>query len=216
MPFDGSYIHIGIDLDHTIVDYHSIFSEKACVLGFINSKYKMTKNEVKKIVMESEDGERKWGILQSEVYSESIREAVMMEGFSDFVNACQDRQISLSVISHKSRSNIHDPLNRDLQEPALDWMKSHHFFDESGFGFSLQQVFFAETIEDKVARIKALNCSHYVDDLLKVLSHPHFPESTRKILYLNNLTERDNTVVDYAGDWRGITDYLIPERTHAA
>ena len=161
------------------------------------------------MVKEMKDGEKKWGILQAEVYSDGIREAVMMEGFSDFVNYCQERRILLSIISHKSRKNIHDPLNRDLQGPALDWMKNHHFFDMSGFGLSLKQVFFEETIEDKVVRIKTLNCSHFVDDLLKVLSHPLFPESTSKILYLKSQTETDNHDVDYIGDWRGIAKYLF-------
>ena len=216
MPFDKLNIHIGIDFDHTIVDYHSIFGEKACALGFIDSKKKMSKNEVKIIVKESEDGERKWGILQSEVYSQGIREAVIMKGFLEFVKACRKGRISLSVISHKNRSNPYDLLNRDLQEPALDWMKSHHFFEKSRLGFSRKQVFFDETIEDKVVRIKALNCSHFVDDLLKVFSYPRFPESTRKILYLNNMSEKDNTAVDFLGDWRGITKYLILEEPHEA
>lgn len=203
-------MHIGIDLDHTIINYKNIFAERAFSLGYYNyANAIMTKEEVKTIVKKMKDGEKKWGILQSEVYNDGIREAVMMEGFSDFVNACQRRRILLSIISHKSRRNIHDPLNRDLQEPALDWMKIHHFFDKRGFGFSLKQVFFAETIEDKVARIKTLNCSHFVDDLMKVLSHSLFPKSTLKILYLNGLSDRDNEAVDYFGDWHSITKYVI-------
>lgn len=203
-------MHIGIDLDHTIINYKNIFAERAFSLGYYNyANAIMTKEEVKTIVKKMKDGEKKWGTLQSEVYNDGIREAVMMEGFSDFVNACQRRRILLSIISHKSRTNLNDPLQRNLQESALEWLENHHFFDKSGFGFSLKQVFFAETIEEKVTRIKTLNCSHFVDDLKKVLLHRLFPESTRKILYYKCPSNRDNKDVDYLGDWHSITNYLI-------
>jgi len=212
--FDVSNIHIGIDLDHTIINYQQIFTERAFSLGYTNHNVKMTKEEVKKKVKKLKDGEKKWGLLQMEVYTDGISEAIIMEGFSEFVNVCKERGISLSVISHKSRNNPQDAFKRDLQESALDWMNKQHFFEKSGFGFSLDQVFFAETIEDKVARIKILKCSHFVDDLLKVLLHPCFPESTRKILY-TSLPEIDNAAVDHLGDWSRITKYLIPEMTNA-
>ena len=46
MTFDKLNIHIGIDLDHTIVDYRSIFAERATALGFIDSKANLTKENL--------------------------------------------------------------------------------------------------------------------------------------------------------------------------
>ena len=216
MLFDKPNLNIGIDFDNTIVDYGSIFAKIAFSLGYLAFNENMTKNEVKKIIKESDDGERKWGILQSEVYSKGIYQAETMDGFSNFVCECRDRQINLSVISHKSSSNPHDPLNRDLKKPALDWMKCHNFFVKGAYGFSLNQVFFEETVEDKLAKIKKLNCTHFIDDLLKVLTHPFFPKNTQKILFLKRPLEIKEKSIDYEGDWRIITNYLILGKFHAA
>jgi len=209
-------MHIGIDLDHTIIDYRNQFAERAFSLGYIDTSEILTKDGVKKKIKELQNGEEKWGMLQAEVYSEGIFQAETMQGFSNFVYECRERQINLSVISHKSRSNPHDQQNRDLKKPALDWMKSHNFFEKRGLGFSLHQVFFADTVEDKLARVKVLNCTHFIDDLFKVLTHPLFPNSTRKILFLKRASEKNDESIDYEGDWPIITTYLISEKTHAA
>jgi len=207
-------IHIGVDFDHTIVDYQNIFTERAASLGYIDSSKKMTKDDVKKIIKELEDGESKWGMLQSEVYSNGIRNAVIMKGFLEFVKACQKCRISLSIISHKTKSNPFDPLSRDLQKPALNWMVEHQFFEKKIFAFSRKQIIFTETIEDKIEKIKNLNCSHFIDDLLKVLLHPLFPKSIRKILYLDRSLQENYLNVDFVGDWQSITNYLILKGTH--
>ena len=204
-------MHIGIDLDHTIIDYGNQFAERAFLLGYIDTNDKLTKDAVKKKIKELQNGENKWGMLQAEVYSQNICKAETMEGFSNFVYECRERQINLSIVSHKSKSNPHDPLNRDLKKPALDWMKSNKLFENRGLGFSLSEVFFAETVEDKLERIKALSCTHFVDDLFKVLTHPLFPVSTRKILFLKIPSDRKRKCLDYEGDWQMITTYLFPE-----
>ena len=210
MLFEESNIHIGIDFDNTIVDYGNIFTEMAIFLGFIDYSVKLSKDEVKKIIKESDDGERKWGILQSEVYGKGIRKALMMEGFSDFVNRCRACAISLYIVSHKSISNPYDPMSRNLQIPALDWMKRQNFFKKGALGFNQKQVIFAETVDKKVEWIKKLNCSYFIDDLLKVLLHPRFPERTLKVQFLNESPEKNVSIVDYAGNWRSITNYVIP------
>jgi len=205
-------IHIGIDFDHTIVDYNGIFAEKAEYLGFIDNKRELSKNEVKYLLKNSIDGDRKWGILQSEVYSEGICKALPMDGFFNFVKICRVKQIPLTIISHKNKSNPFDLKNRNLQKPALDWMSKHGFFNDLILDFHLDQVFFADTVEEKVKKIKSVNCSHFIDDLMTVLSHPYFPERTCKILYQKNRSlERDNAVLDYSGNWYKITNYLIQE-----
>jgi hypothetical protein len=200
LRFAKPVIHIGIDLDHTIIDYRNVFAERAMSLGFIDSKVKLTKDEVKKIIKKSDNGERKWSFLQSDVYSEGICDAVIMEDFSAFVKACREYKIQLSVISHKTKNNPFDPLERDLQKAALSWMEHNHFFNKEELRFSRKQINFAETVEDKVARIEQLKCSHFIDDLFKVLSHPRFPKSTRKSLYHKSPQKINDVTVDSAGN----------------
>ena len=215
MRKDNRNIYIGIDFDHTIVDYGNIFAERAFSLGYLDSGVERTKDEVKKILKESNEGEKKWGILQAEVYSEGICGANVMEGFDVFMEECRKHYFPVTIISHKSKNNPFDPQNRNLQQPALDWMRSNRFFDKNSFGFVQNNILFAETLEAKIEEINTLNCSHFIDDLLKVLLHPLFPKSTRKIHFSTEVIN-DNSlpVVDYAGNWRNIQDYLIQERKY--
>ena len=208
-------MHIGIDLDNTIIDYQNQFAERAFSLGFIDIIETLTKDAVKRNVKEQQDGEIKWGILQADVYSEGINKAILMDGFTHFVNACRKRGVTLSVVSHKSRSNVHDPSKRNLQKPAINWLQNHCFFRQDGLGFNRDQIYFTETIDDKIARIKKINCTHFVDDLYKVLMHPKFPESTKKILYFNDTLYKDNFIVDYIGNWCSVKNYLLLETPHA-
>jgi hypothetical protein len=208
-------MHIGIDLDNTIIDYQNQFAERAFALGYIDIIETLTKDAVKRKVKEGQDGEKKWGILQAEVYSEGISEAILMDGFTDFVNACRKRGVSLSVVSHKSRTNLHDQSNRNLQKPAITWLQNHCFFKQDVLGFNRSQIYFTETIEDKITRIKEINCTHFIDDLYKVLTHPKFPESTKKILYYGDTMHKDNFIVDYIGNWCSVKTYLFFENTYA-
>ena len=212
MRTDKSKPHIGIDFDNTIVDYGYIFVERARSLGYLDSGVQLTKDEVKRIVKESNEGEQKWGILQREVYGKGIRNANVMEGFDGFIVECRKQRIPISIVSHKSKYNSFDPQKLNLQQPALDWMRTNRFFDENSFGFNLSQISFSETLEDKIQKINILNCSHFIDDLLKVLLHPLFPKSTRKIHFSTEAISDNKLPIDYAGNWRNIQDYLIQDR----
>jgi len=211
MRANETTFHIGIDFDHTIVDYGNIFAERASNLGYLEAGVERTKDEVKKLIKKSDEGDKKWGILQAEVYSEGIRRAKVMEGFQVFVEECQKHHIPVIIISHKGKSNPHDIQKRNLQQPALDWMKNNHFFDKNGFGFDLNQIVFSETLEGKIAKIEALNCSHFVDDLITVLHHPSFPENTQMIHFTRESANDYSRSVDCSGNWRNIHDYLLQE-----
>ena len=122
-------MHIGIDFDHTIVDYHNLFAKGALSLGYIDACEKLTKDVVKNKIKKLQDGENKWGVLQSEIYSEGIRDASIMIGFPEFVVACQKSGINLSIISHKTKSNPNDPFQRDFKQAAPNWMQTNQFFN---------------------------------------------------------------------------------------
>jgi len=206
---NNSNICIGVDLDHTIIDYKNIFSEKAFSLGFIKMDSNMTKNEVKAAVTKLKDGEKKWGLLQVEVYSEGIYDASIMNGFTEFVKFCDNQKITLFIISHKTKTNPYDPLKRDLKDAALKWMNNNQFFESNGLGFNLSQVFFNDSIDEKISRISSQNCNYFIDDLEKVLSNSAFPVNTRKIIFLSNPKQKVDINIDYSGDWWGITKYLM-------
>ncbi len=211
-----SSMHIGIDFDHTIVDYHNLFSERALSLGYIDASEKLTKDVVKNKIKELQDGENKWGILQSEIYSEGIHDASVMIGFSEFVLACQKSGINLSIISHKTKFNPNDPFQRDLKQAAQNWMQTNQFFDSRGFDFNLNQVFFADSIEEKISTIANQQCTHFIDDLPSILLNPAFPKNTCKILYWPYSFKKCHEAMNYLGNWWEISKYLFQEETHEA
>ena len=52
----------------------------------------------------------------------------------------------------------------------------------SGFAIPKENVFFEATRTEKIARIKALDCTHFIDDLEEIFLDPEFPETTRQFL----------------------------------
>lgn len=65
-------------------------------------------------------------------------------------------------------------------------MESHGFYD--GVGLSREEVFYEPTREDKLNRIRALGCTHFIDDLKEVFAEPHFPMGVKKWLFAPDLT----------------------------
>jgi len=202
-------MHIGIDLDHTIIDYRNQFAERAFSLGYIDTNEALTKDIVKKKIKRLQNGENKWGILQAEVYSEGILEASIMNGFPEFIATCHKSGINVSIISYKTKFNAHDLLQRDLKQAAQNWMQTNQFFDSRGLGFDLNQVYFTESIEEKISTIVSQQCTHFVDDLVSILLHPSFPDNTCKILYLPHSSQTHHKAVDSSGDWWKINKYLM-------
>ena len=131
-----------------------------------------------------------------------------MNGFALFVKEFRKRGIPLTIISHKSKYNPYDNLRRDLQKPAKNWMMENNFFNKTGLSFNCNQICFTSSDEEKIDKIRTANCTHFVDDLLKILLHPSFPKETKKILFMNRVRGNRNLNLDYAGDWRGITNFL--------
>ena len=209
-------MHIGIDLDHTIINYRNQFAERAFSLGYIDTNAALTKDIVKKKIKRLQNGENKWGILQAEVYSEGIREASIMNGFPEFIATCHKSGINLSIISYKTKSNAHDPLQRDLKQAAQNWMQTNQFFDSRGFDFNLNQVFFADSIEEKISTIANQQCTHFIDDLPSILLNPAFPNNTCKILYWPYSFKKCHEAMNYLGNWWEISKYLFQEETHEA
>jgi hypothetical protein len=206
-----SAIHIGIDFDNSIVDYGDIFRKRAFERGYLSSTISLSKEEVKIKIKSLSNGEQKWGVLQAEVYSEGINGAVIMKGFSSFVAECRRCHLPLSIISHKSKHNPYDLKRRNLQYPALDWMKKNRFFDKGGYAFTEDRVFLLETLEDKVGCIKTLNCSHFIDDLRKVLNHSNFPKGVKKILFSPEFSTVNVSRIDFAGNWEKIRNYIFQD-----
>jgi hypothetical protein len=85
------------------------------------------------------------------------------------------------------------------------------------------KVFYFETLDEKVEAIRHERFTHFVDDLLKVLEHKHFPDRTLPILFFPELeksTNRPNSTIFTISNFASLLDIqgngLLPTRILAS
>lgn len=174
---------IGIDFDNTIADYDAVFAEAAVAEGLLAPGAADSKSAVKAAVRATEAGEEGWMRLQGRVYGAHMHLAVLFDGVAAFLTAARERSARIAVISHKTEFGHFDPDHISLRAAARKWMEALGFFHRQGFGIDADQIFFETTRKEKVARIAALKCDHFIDDLPEVLTHEDFPPDTQAHLF---------------------------------
>ena len=167
---------LGFDLDNTIICYDSVFYDLALQQGLIAKQVERTKEAVKTAVQERHSNDA-WTALQAQVYGPHITSAQPFPGAIELLAALQKRY-TVHIVSHKTRyPAVGEQV--DLHAAARGWLALHGLYSED----SPHTIFFEETRSAKVARISALSCSVFVDDLVEVFEEPHFPADTTKVLF---------------------------------
>lgn len=172
-------LRVGLDFDNTLIDYDAAFAAEAVRQGGLRAGEASGKAEVKRRLLAGPGGERAWMRVQGQVYGARIGEGRLIAGVARFLETARDRGAAVHVVSHKTRYGHFDEARTDLRTAALGWMRGQGFFDR--FGLDEAAVYFADTRDEKVARIAALDLEVFVDDLPEVLGHPAFPASIRRI-----------------------------------
>jgi thiamine kinase-like enzyme len=204
---------IGIDFDNTIASYETLFHEVALRENFISRRwFGCGKTELRNYLRTQPDGEKTWMKLQGLVYGKYMHCAEMMPGVANFILSCKLRNHKVFIVSHKTEYGHYDLERISLRKEALKWMKSNRFFDPEYFGIDKNNVFFAETREEKVEKIAHLKCNWFIDDLPDVFKENHFPFKTKKILFGFSDPELLNDTV-VLGSWRNISDKILGETT---
>ena len=201
-------IHIGIDFDNTIAGYDHVFRELAAEWELIPEGFKGTKKQVRKHILARERGLMEWQRLQGQVYGRQMMRAKLIDGVSSFLRSCRERDISLSIISHKTELPHFDP-DVNLREAALGWMTEQGFFERGGFDFNRKDVHFASTPSEKVGRISFEQCSHFVDDLVEVFEHPSFPNNVKGYLFSDGVDSEVHKSLEICGTWREISCAIL-------
>ena len=202
--------HIGIDFDNTIADYDHLFVEEGVRAGWYPSGQSGSKQSVRDHVRASrEDGERNWQILQARVYAHRMPDARVMIGFGNFLRICADRDILVSIVSHKTRFAKRDGSRTDLREAALRWLAEQGYLSSGTLGLTRDRIYFEATRTEKIARIGDIACSDFIDDLIEVLAEPDFPDGVRKHL----LTRQNESIrqqdISVHPTWGHIVDALL-------
>lgn len=202
---------IGLDFDNTLVSYDDVMYQTAVELGLITDNTAVrNKEHVRDYIRQLPDGEIKWQKLQAEVYGKRMDKAQLIDGVSNFLLACKGNNVKTFIVSHKTKHAAQDTEGINLQAVARQWMKDNKFFDADGFALLNEHVFFEDTRSAKVARIQALGCTHFVDDLPEVFIEQGFPQSTMKILFTpgSHGTDAINGINMFRS-WDNIHHYLF-------
>lgn len=177
-------LHVGLDLDNTIIDYDGVFASAARDMGLLpNSHALVSKAAIKSALVAADASEDAWMRLQGQVYGKYIEHAVLYEGVTEFLEMARKRNVHISIVSHKTRFGHFDPQRVGLWEAARHWLEQRRFFAHDGFALAPENVHFEETRSAKLARITDIGCDIFIDDLIEVLEDKAFPRKTRPIWF---------------------------------
>lgn len=177
---------IGIDLDNTILNYDYSFRKHAVLKKLIapnekNIKKEKIKNKIEKY------SKKEWTILQGEVYGKYIYDSKIDKMFIKFINLLKKNEIEVNIISHKTKYPI---LGKkiNLRKKSLQYLKKNISYNL----ILKKNIFFENTIDNKIKRISKCKCDYFIDDLNKIFCHKNFPNKTHKILFCNSKNSSSN------------------------
>ncbi len=167
---------IGIDFDNTIINYINVF-KKLLKKNKIPFGKKLNKEIFKKKIIKKYN-ENFYTKIQSEIYGKNIFYARKFKNLNRNLNYLQKRH-HLILISHKTKYPIIGQ-KVNLRKKALMWLNENNLYGSKKI-FNKKNVFFEETIEQKIKKIKKLKCDYFIDDLNLILDR--LPNSIGKIKF---------------------------------
>lgn len=183
-------MRIGIDLDNTLADYRRPL-ERLCVSHGLPESPADPKLALRE-ALRSRGGEREWTLLQGELYGPLMREAELFAGAADTIHQWKSAGCEVCVVSHRTKHPIVGE-KHDLHAFARRWIDEQRL--------DVADLFFEETKEAKLTRIRSLRCDVFIDDLPEILLHPGFPAATRKILFDPGLSHPSHPDLQSARSW---------------
>lgn len=175
---------IGIDFDNTLIRYDQVFLDVGRARGLLPKSFQGGKPEIRAHIQAQLGGMTAWTSLQAAVYGPGVAQAEPAQGALAFLEACRRVGASTAIVSHKTRCAAADPDGFDLRAAAWAWIERHGLIDPARGGVPADQVFFEDTRAAKIERIKALGCTHFIDDLEEVFREPSFPDHVSRHLIL--------------------------------
>ena len=202
---------IGIDFDNTIASYDDLMHRVAVEQGLIPAGLPRNKKQIRDAIRALPDGEARWRGLQTYSYGPGMRDARPMEGVKEFFASCRTRRIPVWIVSHKTEfANFGDP-TVNLRAAALDWLEKEGFLDPRRFGIGRERVFFEETREAKIARIRSLKITHFIDDLEETFLEGSFPRDVAGILLASQQPSATSAQWTPQPTWLDIRRHLLAE-----
>ena len=201
-------MHIGFDFDNTIVCYDHLFHLIARDMGLIDSNMEPNKVLIRDH-LRSMDKEPIWTEIQGLVYGQRMVECDPFPGFLDALKQLSERNLNLSIVSHKTRFPYAGP-QYDLHATSKAWIEKK-ITAQVPDAISPDQVYFEATKTEKVKKIAQIECDVYVDDLPEILLHEDFPTSTKRILFDPLGSHSPSPEYILMRDWRDFEKLLTPQ-----
>lgn len=206
-------MRIGIDFDNTIACYDGVFHMAALERGLIPANLASSDKNAVRDYLNSNNRADDFTELQGHVYGARMELAAPYPGFAEFIATARKAGHHLFIVSHKTRHPILGP-RHDLHAAARGFLIARGLVGSAGGQIDPADVFFELTKEAKVARIVALGCEAFVDDLPEIFASPDFPATTRSILFdpANQLADlARQRQLDRRGTWAEIEAELCRE-----
>lgn len=201
---------IGVDFDNTIVRYDDVFGRVALDLGLVPPHAATSKTAVRDH-LRSIGQEDRWTELQGIIYGPRMMDADLFPGVTDFFARRRAAGAAVAIVSHRTRFPYLGE-RHDLHAAARDFLARHGFHDDRSIGLPIDRVFFEETKEAKLARIAAVGCSTFIDDLPELLADPRFPGNVRRILFDPGRLHQPPAGVETAASWDDVERLLAEAR----
>ncbi|MEY3396393.1 MAG: hypothetical protein RLZZ534_355 [Actinomycetota bacterium] len=204
-------LRIGLDFDNTIANYDQAFPEVARILGYETNNFNATlnKRDLKLKLLKQPDGDTAWQKVQGLVYGKFIDLASLYPGVYEFVLRALASGNEIFIVSHKTELGHFDESRTPLRQAATTWLINQKLVGDSDSKIKLQNIFYAETRDEKINKIVELQLDVFIDDLDEVLSDRSFPKSTRKILFGSVATTSEEILAIQS--WREVGDELFGE-----
>lgn len=172
-------LKLGIDFDNTLVDYTDVFYHVAKELNWIDKKIATSKTAVKRYFLDKQC-EEQWTELQGIVYGKEILRAKLYKNVVTTLKALNRLDVELCIVSHKTKYPVIGD-KTDLHLSAQSLLEYYNLLDICGIDKS--NIFFNETLEQKISKIAQLDCDFFIDDLPSVFQHPSYPKRTKRIIF---------------------------------
>ncbi len=199
---------IGVDFDNTIACYDRVFTSVAFEMGLILEPAFFTKDDVKKNIHLSDLGDTNWQKLQGQVYGKFMYLATVFSGFTEFLKLAKLSGHEVFIVSHKSAYGHFDENKIPLRDEALKWLIENKFVGNDPLMIPKENVFFEATRQEKIDRIKLINCTHFIDDLQEVFDEESFPFSVSKYLF-DPASKGKAKSYQFEGSWRSISKSIL-------
>lgn len=197
-------MRLGVDFDNTLVCYDGLFHDVAVAWGLLAEDGPRDKDGVRNWFVEC-DREEDFTRLQGEVYGPGLQKAFPYPGALECLAGLKAKGASLFLISHKTSRPVLGPAH-NLRAAARNWLEAKGFISQELFAPA--DIFFEDTIAAKAARIAALGCTHFIDDLERFLLCPEFPPGVARLLFKPSARPVCSATLAAFSDWRELPTLL--------